>query len=394
MRRVTVTAFGNFPIQTFLGLEAQNPGTLNTVNFTTGDVKTFDWTESQWSQMRPVLEKQSQKRIIQLDPVSGFATSRTKPLMTYVVERFPGDRPRLHQVEAPVGGLSVGGAAQTTTLRGENLIAGISAFAIFKKGTPSQLTVFAARKGPGERVSIEILAPSGGGSVAVAIAADGGITVTVTPAAAGPGAIAIAAQINGSAPAALWVSAAGAGAGTVGVIPRTTLTNGAGAGIAYSNFPTAVATAFLEIEAQKPGNQGNTISLVFAAPAGAGSVVVVGNKITVTPAAAGPDLTAIAAQINADAVASLLVLATARGAGATVLTTPVAETFLVAGAGETPTIKIGGAVATILTHDDTSIAASVTGAALTAAGVAIGDIAIVTLLTDYQMLTGQMTAVA
>jgi hypothetical protein len=394
MRRVTVTALASFSVQDFLGLEDQQPGSGVTANFSgtvaVPDVRSFDLTEGQWNRVRPVLSALSQKR----QPVieSGLATPRTQPLMTYTVERVPGDRPRVHQLE---GSVSVGGGTQTVTLRGENLIAGLAAFFIFNKGSAAQLTVTAVRKGPGgNRVSISIAAPLGAGSVTVTRGIDGRVSVAVVPAAAGPGAVAIAAQINAHVTGSVFVSAVGGGVGAVGVKPDTSLSGGDGSGAGFADFATALATAWLRVEAQLPGNGGNRTSIKINAPLGAGSVVVVGSAITVTPAAAGPDIAAIAAQINADATAFALVKATPYGAGATVLTTPVGFTFLATGAAETPTAKVAGAVASISSYTDVAAAVVFTGAAVTAAGLLAGEQAVVTLLADYQVLQAQIVAIA
>lgn len=73
--------------------------------------------------------------------------------------------------------------------------------------------------------------------------------------------------------------------------------------------------AALTFTAVTPGAAGNDISVIVLA-AGTAAVDVDGHEITITPATGAPTATAVAAQINADEAASLLVSVAAGGTGA------------------------------------------------------------------------------
>lgn len=386
MRRITVTAYGSCTLQDLAPADSYAPGASVSANFSAGDVKTFDVTETHFQHsLRRDLNRLSARRV----PVSvnGVLTGKTGPLLQWTQERVPGGRPRLHQVE---GTVSVGGAAQTLTLRGENLISGVVATASTGKGT-GKLSFTAARKGwQGNLVSVVVAPALGAGSVSVLLGDDGSVTATVTPAAAASNANAIAAQLNGNTTFALFATATGSGTGAV--TPQTIqLSNGDGAGVAWNWIKTAVAGSYLFLESVTPGNNGNAAAVQIAAASGAGSVALTNGVWLVTPAAASNTLTAVAAQINNDAAMKLVVKATVMGTGTTpTIVTPA--TYLAAGSGETPSVKIGGAVVSITAMTDTSMALAFTGGIVTAAGVANGEQALITVLTDFGLLSAQVTA--
>jgi hypothetical protein len=69
------------------------------------------------------------------------------------------------------------------------------------------------------------------------------------------------------------------------------------------------ANGAVTLTARDPGGDGNAITIQTLAASGAGSVAVTGEAIVVTPAAASDTATAVVAQINANALASGLVVA-------------------------------------------------------------------------------------
>ena len=384
--RVTITANGDLAEQDYRGLQ----GRL-TLAVAAGTTKSFDLTGEQWNALRPVFVKLSQRRLPIVE--SGVRTGKTKPLMTYTVSKRPAGRSRAHQLDGALGVTTSFPSEQTLTVYGESLIPGTAASAYVKRGTSAQLTLTAARKGPaGNRVSVQFLAASGAGAITVTPDELGGAAIVVTPAAAGPGATAIAAQMAANAECSRYVTAVGGDTGTVGPVGPVHLVDGDGAGTAFLDVRTLVSTAYLRLEARKPGNQGNMISLVMATPAGPGSVAVSGTKITVTPAAAATTLTDIATQIGNDADAIRLVSCTVVGAGATAVIAPVAETFFYGGSAEEPVITVGGSATDIFSFSDTQIVFLASKSAMIAAGLAGGDVCSVLMLHDYrQLLLGVVT---
>jgi hypothetical protein len=378
-RKITIAAYGDFSLQDYTGLEAYNHGRQWTsVGGTTDDTIEFVVGEGTWNRIREQLVELSQRRV----PIVG--TSHTQPLLTYTVELLPGLRPRLHQVE---GSLSLAGATQTVVLRGSNMICGTQAVTSINTGT-SELTFTATRKGPsGNLPVINLAAATGAGSVTVKPLADGNVTIDVVPPAAAPGANAIAAQIAANSTAALYTVATGGGTGTVGPCTNIRMADGDGAGVAFLVVPrTTNYLHSLLVEAVKPGNQGNLISLTLSAASGAGSVTVSGNDITVVPAAAGPDGDDVATQIAANAAAAALIKCTGVATAVPVIT----KTYLAGGSGETPSVTIGGAAATITVHTDAAITCTVTGAALTAAGGVAAEQAVIDVVTNYSILSAQL----
>lgn len=382
MRRVTVTANSKCSLQDLRGLDGPNSRF-----FEDGDTKVFDVTETQWPSIRSQLVRLSQDRVAVFD--SGVRSTRTKPLLTYTVEQVPGGRQRVYHLTGIIG-IGAGDADPAViTVTGENLIPGLLAQLVLKKGTTSQLALTAARKGPvGNRVFVQFAAATGAGSVAVTPDELGGALIAVVPAAAGPGAIAIAAQMNGVPECARYVSAVGGGTGTLGPVDTSRLSGGDGAGVAYLDLRTATAGSYLRLTAKKPGNQGNLITIEVTAPdAGGPSVSVTGRAIKVIPhtTVGDDDLTTIAGLINGYAAAAALVTAAAIGTGTVILPTPVKPTYLYGGAAEEPTAYVGGASAKVTSFTDTAIGLTAVKADL-AGLLATGDFAKVVLLSDYGLL--------
>ena len=120
---------------------------------------------------------------------------------------------------------------------------------------------------------------------------------------------------------------------------------------------------YIEFEAVVPGTHGDDISIEVAAPhAGAATVGVVGHKITYTPQTAVSDYTAFAAKIALDAAASLLVVGTPHGTGATLVSAAEAEKHLSGGQGAGMEILLCEGNCDIVSASDTQIEV-VTGAA-------------------------------
>lgn len=386
MRKITVTPYGSFSIHDVDGLEPQAPGTsqAHSIGFKATDAaRSFNVTESAWDRrIREQLETLAIMRI----PVNDGASpaTRTMPVMTYTVEEIPAQRPRITQVQGTVG---VAGGSSSLVLQGVNLIPGTQASVSVGSGT-GLLTITAVRKGPaGNLITVEIAKGAASASVAVTVQPDGRVKIVVTPLAASA-ANAIAAQLAASALASVFVSATSGGAGKV--VPTTLrLTGGSGSGTAHLIVPTSVATSFLKIDARKPGNGGNRITVKILAASGGGSVSVSGNDITVTPAAGGIGVDELATQINASAAAAALVVAAAQGT-TDISPATVAKSYLLNGCGEDAVATVGGAAASITTHSDTSIALSVSAAALAAASVAENEQAVINLLTGHHRLQAQI----
>lgn len=102
--------------------------------------------------------------------------------------------------------------------------------------------------------------------------------------------------------------------GEAGNVPGAALALATEAGVQASRTFGA-GNAAITITAKEAGVDGNDISVIILAAALEGSVKVVGHEITVTPDSDTPTATAVAALINGDEAASLLVTAAAGGDG-------------------------------------------------------------------------------
>ena len=115
----------------------------------------------------------------------------------------------------------------------------------------------------------------------------------------------------------------------------------------------AAATMRLDLEAVNPGAPGNAISCEIIAPSSTLLVTVAANKITVRPASGGSTIAAIAAAINAEANAKLLVQATEGIAGT--LNEAVAEQFLSGGEGPGVSLSLNGTACVLTEVTDTQL---------------------------------------
>lgn len=115
----------------------------------------------------------------------------------------------------------------------------------------------------------------------------------------------------------------------------------------------AAGTMALELEAVLPGAPSNAISCEVITPASTLLVSVAANKITIRPASGGSTLTAIAAAINAEADALLLVQATV-GTGGT-LNEAVAEAYLAGGTGPGVSLSANGTALAMSEVTDTQL---------------------------------------
>lgn len=382
MKKITITAYAGFNIQDIEGFDLQVPGHVNSMSFKAGETKSMTVTERAFDgRVGPQLDTLSQDRIQLVE--SNLPVKRTGPVMTYTLEQLPDQRPVIDKVTEAVLDLS---APAGVTLTGRNLIPGTKANASVGSGT-GLLTVTATRKGPqGNNASVVLTAGSATPGVTWAVDLRGHVTVTVTPTVAQRADL-IAAQINGNAFAAQFFAATSGGTGKVQ--PQTLkLTGGAGGGMAWLVVP-ASATSWLFVEARKPGNDANAISLKILAAAGAGGVAVTGNAIVVTPAAAAIGVADIAAQINGSATAAALVKATATGV-ANVSPATMGQSYLFGGSGEPTVVTIGGAATSVTTHTDTSMVLAVTNAALVAAGVGATNVALISIKLGGRTLSAQI----
>lgn len=382
MKKITITAYAGFNIQDIEGFDLQVPGHVNSMSFKAGETKSMTVTERAFDgRVGPQLDTLSQDRVQLVE--SGLPVKRTGPVMTYTLENLPDQRPLIDRVIGSVLDLSTPGGV---TLVGRNLIPGLKANASVGSGT-GLLTVTAVRKGPqGNRVSVVINPGSSSTGVTWAIDLTGKVTITVTPTVAQRADL-IAAQLNGNTFAAMFLAATSGGTGKVQ--PQTLkLTGGAGAGMAWLVVP-ASATSWLFVEATKPGNDANAISLKILAASGAGLVAVTGNAIVVTPAASGIGVDEIAAQINADATARALIKCTATGT-TDISPATMGVSHLFGGSGEPTVVTIGGAVAAVTTHTDTTMVLAVTNALLAAAGVVATDLAVISVKLGGRTLSAQI----
>jgi hypothetical protein len=103
----------------------------------------------------------------------------------------------------------------------------------------------------------------------------------------------------------------------------------------------------LDVAAVLPGAPGNSLSAAIGTPTGTGSpaVSVVGGLVTVTPIAVGNTVAELAAAINADATAKLMVKATVGVAGS--ITAAVAAKALTGGIGAGVSLTMGGTACVI-----------------------------------------------
>lgn len=118
----------------------------------------------------------------------------------------------------------------------------------------------------------------------------------------------------------------------------------------------ALQTMGMTLEAVTPGVAGNAITCEVITPASTLAITVVGSAITVRPASGGSTIAAIAAAINADAAALLLVQATATTGGT--LNEAVADQNLAGGAGPGVSLKIGSTACEISECTATQITAN------------------------------------
>lgn len=421
MIELTVTAFANISFQDDLGLEA---AALNAMfrgdGLNAAETRVYTLTNSSWDRVRPRIKDMEQRRVPALDAAGAVIPGSTMPAIVWGIVPTPSRNPRIHQIEeTAVISTSVDGQL---TVRGVGLLNGTNAvFEVLsqlgdvnpgmtgvRRFNPAQkvLRLTAVDVGPlGNRIGIRILPPSGAGSVTVAMQADGVVLITVTPAAAGPTATAVAAQINGSAAASFVTALALVGAalvpptqlGLVGVptAPQVVtpthknMYNGDGGGIARLDLLVSGTdpTNRLRVVARKGGNGGNRIALILRMNQGGNSVSVTGTVITVNRTGATETLANLASAINGNATAAGLVAATAIGVGSL---GAVAQKFLYGGAGPDFSATVGGAPATITSHDDTAIVMSVTAAALVTAGVSDMEHAMLQILAGTTQLQGEV----
>lgn len=391
MLRVTVTPYGSFSVGDYVGNE---PYKLDhqfvSMTFAAGDpASDFYCTQQQYdSGIRKALEKLSGMRV----RIPG--TRFSKPMMVYSVIESPEEVPRLHQIEN--GALSIGGGAQTLTLRGQGLIAGRKANATIGSGT-GQLVFTAARKGPfGERVVVNILRAGSAGVAIVRSTDDSGqplVTVNVTPSSGGGGTQAntIAAQFSGAV--TKYVTAAADGSGLVKPTSGIQLSLGGlhgGAGVAFIDIPSVLARTVLRVESLRPGSKGNGWSVRVNAASGGGSVTVdaTARTVVLVPAtgSGNTDASVLRDQLNAKATFAKWLVASVVGTDGDDI--PVmGVNYLYGGSDNEPTAQIAGADADVIAYDDTTVQVRITGAALGSAGAAAGEVAMVNLILGDRCLS-------
>lgn len=423
--QITVNALSPLALSDVLGLETTAPeATFTRISANGGETVVIRCTGPTWDRLRPQLRKLSQRRVPALDGTGAIIPGHTAPLMTYSQAWVPGDRPRLTQLEGSIEAAT----DSSLTVRGTNLVPGTKAALVLYRervlpsgfapagSTPlynqpeAVLTFTAVPKGPvGNQIGILIGAAAGAGSVTTEEYGDGRILIYVVPAASTNTATAIAAQVNGDTSASRFVTATAnvgaalipaftghgpiSGPNVTNVQPYQFLTGGDGAGIAFADLlvsGTDPANA-LHIQAQRSGNQSNTISVTLLVSQLANSVVVTDTDIVVSRTAATVAIGTLATAINASADAADLVHATAIGSGSL---GAVSKTYLAGGAGEMLRAQIGGVEATVSEQSDTSMVLSVSGGDLAAAGVLAGEVAQVNVLVDYQRLSASVVVAA
>jgi hypothetical protein len=391
MRRITITAYGSFGFNEYLGLEAQYilRGTpFVSATFAAGDTKSFDLTEGQWDRIAPTLEQLSLKSVAVTNPTTGLLTGAYRPLLIYSCEPLPSSRARITGVIP--GNPSRTNAAISVTINGENLMHGVKATGTMGLSTAA-LIFQARRQGPeANDITVEVYTPRGAGSVTVTMSPSVdkfAVKIDVVPAAAGPTAAAIAAQITANYLANFFVYTTTSGGGGGNVVPAAvTLTGGEGASIAYTHFLNSTAGEYLTVVARKPGNGGRLINVSIATPAGGGSVTVSGTAIAVVPAAGASDPISVRNQINAAPTAAALVIAT--GAGTHALGVKTA-TWLHGGTGEDVLVKVGPTTVAVLTHTDTQITGTLDGTTL-AATYAATDEVVLNVFTGFERLQASL----
>lgn len=398
MLRVTVIPFGNFSLGDYVGNEPyQLDRQFVSMSFT-GDGVPVDLycTEQQYqSGFRKALENASKLRV----KIAG--TSKSKPLMVYSAVESPEEVPRIHQVEG--GAISLGGAAQTITLRGQNLIAGRKASASVGSGT-GRLTFTAARRGVfGEQITVNVL-KAGSASVTIVRSEDDSgrplVTIDVVPAsgAGGTNADTIAAQIIGAVTKYVTASAGGSGAVKAASGIKLTLDGlHAGAGISFIDVPSVLARTVLRIESIRPGAMGNGWSIRIAAASGGGSVTVNTSERTVVlvPATGGgnTDASVLATQLNANATFAKWLVASVIGTnGDDIPVTPIS--YFYGGSDNEPTAHIGGVAADVITYEDSLVQVRLTGSALSGGGALAGEIAMLNLILGDRCLTAPVDVTA
>ena len=435
--RVTITAYAQGSIADDLGLEPQATG-ASWVSSPTGFglTTTFVVTGATWTRLRPKLAQLSLRRIPAYNTSTGvpLGKGKTMPYMTYTVEWVPAGRPRIHQIEG--GPLSLAAPANVT-LRGTGFLGSTNAYAIIQQATtgyidrlpgtrtvPRTVEVFRVTSvlaGPiGNRVSLTISPASGAGAVFVTpdtSTDEGGVNIRVVPAAGASNTTAIAAQINGDAVASTFITATATVAsialsptivnpltGPVGggnremasvavLKDKLRLSQGDGSAPASASFfVTAGAYANrLRVVSARAGNDRNIISLTVNMAQGSNTVVVTGTDIVVNRTGATETIANLVTAINGSAQAAALVTASAVGAGSLGAQD---KTWLEGGAGEPVIATIAGAPARVVSQTDTAIVLAVTNPDLVAAGVSVGEIAVIQLLMHYGLATATMGAVA
>lgn len=115
----------------------------------------------------------------------------------------------------------------------------------------------------------------------------------------------------------------------------------------------AAGTVRLDLEAVVPGAPGNDISCEVITPASTLLSSVVGNKITIRPAAGGSTIANIVAEINSRAGVLLLVQATLGVAGT--LNEAVAEAHLAGGTGPGVSLSANGTALALTEVTDTQL---------------------------------------
>ena len=115
----------------------------------------------------------------------------------------------------------------------------------------------------------------------------------------------------------------------------------------------AAGDAQVDFEAVNPGAPGNAISVVFITPASTLQVQVSANQIEIRPAAGGSTASAIAAAVNADSNAKLLVQASEGVAGT--INEDIAEAYLDGGIGPGVSLTLGGTACVLTEVTDTQL---------------------------------------
>lgn len=421
MIELTITTFANIALSDELGLEAQAPEmSFRGDGINAGETRTYYLTTSTWDRVRPRIKNLETKRVPALDATGAPIPGATMSAITWAVAPLPARNPRIHQIEetSVVSTVTDG----QLTVRGAGLLCGTNA--VFEmlaqsgdvlpgmtgarrfNSAQKVLRLTAVDVGPlGNLIAVRILPASGGGAVAVEMLTDGVVKITVTPAAAGPTATAVASQINGSAAAAFVTATALIGAarvpptqlGLVGVpqAPQVVspthknMWNGDGGGIARLDVLVSGTdpTNRLRILANKSGNLGNRIALILRMSQGANAVSVSGNVITVDRTGSTETLSNLASAINGNATAAGLVTASAVGSGSLGAMT---QRFLYGGAGPDFSATVGGAPATIVSHNDSTIVMNVTAAALSTAGVTEMEHAMLQIVAGTTVLQGEV----